>query len=82
MSTLLTMVNAASGVSALLVAIDVAPGTVQLKFVIRAPGLPPRETDFGPERTDHATELLDLVDGLRATLTSQGFVEHKEAAVQ
>jgi hypothetical protein len=86
MDLLLAMKNSA-GVAATLIATEGDdPTSVQLVFRVVAPGQPPRDEPFGPERKANATEILDLIDGLRAMLAARGFIsdveEEKHGVIQ
>jgi hypothetical protein len=78
MPPLLSMVNSGGVRASLIATAGDDPTTAQLRFRVVAPGLPPREEAFGPEGKTNGTEILDLIDGLRTLLETQGFTEAKE----
>jgi hypothetical protein len=81
MTTLLQMHNPGGVVASLLALPDPGDETiVHLTFSLAVPGRAPRETPFGPEGKANATEILDLVEGLRTMLSGQGFTTEEPHA--
>ena len=73
MTTLLAMRDGRRNVLVSLIAVPHDGGQVRLLFRVAAPDRT-EEEDLGIEATDHATEILDLVEGMRERFAAQGFV--------